>query len=124
MPAVCDSTQAAPDPSETGPQLPVLPVSDKHAALIGTVEEAVSRHPLNSATIDLTPIDSTHLILSRPRGPTDRLGGFVVDSVAPGEYVVMARRIGYQPSERRISLQVGRVDTVMFSLRRFSCIGY
>jgi hypothetical protein len=125
MPAVCDSTQAQPDPTEPGPQLPSLSSSTNRATLIGTIEEAVSRHPLRSGTIALTPMDSASSGSAvKSNVPSDQFGGFALDSLLPGEYVITARRIGYQPIEQRITLAVGRVDTVRFIMRRYSCVGY
>jgi hypothetical protein len=125
MAAVCDSTQASPDPSERGPRLPSLVPSERFATLIGTMEEAVSKHPLRGGTVDLTPTDSAN----RPPGvrlsvPADSLGGFAIDSVPPGEYVIRARRIGFDKIERTAVLDVGRVDTARFTMRRYSCVGY
>ena len=125
MAAVCDSTQASPDPSERGPQIPSLVPSEGFAALIGTMEEAVSKHPLRGGTVDLSPTDSVNRTASgRLSVPTDSLGGFAIDSVPPGEYVIRARRIGYDKIESRSILNVGRVDTARFTMRRYSCVGY
>jgi hypothetical protein len=125
LPGVCDSTQAQPDPNEVGPTFPSLSRSNSHAAVVGTIEEAVSRHPLRGGTIDLGPADSTsHGIVFQVRVPTDRFGGFALDSIPPGQYLITARRIGYQPIQRRVTLVAGRVDSATFIMRRYSCVGY
>lgn len=125
MPAVCDSTQASPDPNETGPQLPLVSLSPSHATVIGTVEEQVSRHPVRGGAIDLFPADSS----KRGNGlkfhvPTDLQGGFFLDSIPPGEYVILARSIGHQPTRRFVALNAGSTDTVRFAVRRYWCSGY
>ena len=125
LPGVCDSTPAPPDPSEPGPQLPSVSLSASHASVIGTVEEEVSRHPVRGGAIDLVLADSANRDNGRKlRVPTDLFGGFVLDSIPPGEYVIMARSIGHQPIRRLVLLDAGRTDTIRFSVRRYSCSGY
>ena len=125
MPAVCESTEAPPDPNETGPQLPLFSSSGVHAAIIGTVEERLSRHPVRGGTMDIIPADSSNRSGSRKfRVSTDLNGGFVLDSIPPGEYVILARSIGHEPTRRPVVLSAGRTDTVTFSVRRYSCSGY
>jgi hypothetical protein len=122
--AVCDSTLPALDTSVHRPMLPILEPSAKFAAVIGTMEEAGSTRPLRNGAIDVTSAASGNRITGESGVPTDSLGGFALDSIAPGKYVVEARHIGYLPLERRVTLEAGRVDTLRFAIRRHSCIGY
>jgi hypothetical protein len=126
MAPVCDSTPAQPDPNETGPTLPSFGAAGlNHAALIGTVEEAVSRHPLPGGVIDLSPADSAGGNgASRRRTYADQFARFILDSIAPGTYLIKARFFGHRPVERRAVLLPSTVDTLRFSLDRFSCVGY
>ena len=126
IPAVCDSTQADPDPTQRGPSLPsaALP-SPNHATIVGTVEQAGSRQPLVGGTIDLFPADSTNASSrTRRQGVTSPSAGFILDSIPPGVYVVRARHLVHLPVETRVELMAGRADTVRFVLRRFICSGY
>jgi len=122
---VCDSTPASPDSNEHGPQLPKFnSQSINDASLLGTVEEAVSRHPLHGAPIDLFIADSVNGNRAQRRVYTDQLGGFLFDSIPPGQYTVRARFFSHQPMQRQVVLHAGRPDTVRFSMRRYVCSGY
>jgi hypothetical protein len=123
---VCDSTQAEANPSEPGPMLPavVRSVTD-YAMVVGTAEEAASRHPFNASPIDLYPADTLNAASrTRLRTGTDKFGGFVFDSVPPGIYVIRGRFIAHQPAEQRVTVRAGSIDTVRLSLRRYVCYGY
>ena len=125
MPGVCDSTPAPPDQSGLGPRLPSVLPSASNATVIGTVEEEVSRHPVRGGAIDLFLADSANRGNGRKlHVPTDLFGGFVLDSIPPGEYVILARSIGHQPIRRLVVVSSGRADTLRFSVRRYLCSGY
>jgi hypothetical protein len=125
MAPVCDSTPATPAPNEGGPHLPKFePQSTSHASVLGTVEEAVSRRPLHGAPVDLFIADSVNGSHAQRRVYTDQLGGFVFDSISPGQYTVKARFFSHQPIQREVMLRAGRPDTVRFSMRRYVCTGY
>lgn len=78
--------------------------------LSGRVTDAVSGQP-----IPLVQVSVAGTSLGRS---TDDNGRYVIVGVPAGDYLVHARRIGYEPSSRRVTVMDGDIATADFALVR------
>ena len=97
----------------------VAPPAAGRGALAGVVTERGSGRALSDAVVSLLSPDA-RLPLAR----SDSAGGFGAADVAPGEYTLEVRRIGYRMDARPLSVRSGRLDTVRVELASQSCVGY
>ena len=98
------------------------------SSVIGTVTDSVNHHPLAGAMIQLAS-DSAKIVKS---ATSDSLGGFRIDSLAPGTYIIgffhptldslgldlLPRRLTVKPGEQRVDLSIPSAWTVVTQLCR------
>lgn len=77
--------------------------------IAGYVRDSAGQ-PLLGATVTTLPGDAT--------ARTDDAGRFVLPLLEPGEYRLTVRRVGYLPSETRVSVQAGVRARVEIELQR------
>lgn len=64
------------------------------AKIVGTFWDVESDTPVFSSAVDLRTVDGKETIVSVV---TDMDGGFVIDDVAPGEYMIVGRSFVHHP---------------------------
>ena len=107
----------------TRPKTAIVPRFDQQAitggftgALVGTVVDSAAGLPIEHAQLLLRSA-----ITAQPSYAfTDSHGGFVLGRVAPGNYSVLVRALGYAFRTDSVSISSSRVDTLSTRLRRVS----
>ena len=117
----CDSTPMKPLGRRT--QIPEVKLRLNAAVLTGLVVQKETGDAIEGATIELRDLNPTPNP-SRPFRYSDSKGGFAFDSVAPGSYRVLVRRIGEYTEADTVHPAASRVDTLRFRLRAYRCHGY
>jgi len=76
------------------------------AILCGTPMAAQQFVPVQGTVVDTAgrPLTQAEVLIGTRRGYTNAQGGFVVDSIRPGQYFITIRQIGYTPIRERIQL--------------------
>jgi hypothetical protein len=77
-------------------------------AISGIVTNLDTGTPVSGAVVTLLPVNRGH--------STDSLGRFAMDSVAPGDYVIATRGIGYEPRVDSLEVSTGSALTVRLPL--------
>ena len=101
----------------------VAPRSDR-AAIVGTVSEAGTGRPLESAISLRSDSAASGSPTAARTSYTDSLGGFTLLSVSPGAYTIHFQSLGHVMAERHLVVRMGATDTVLAELQFFTCIGY
>jgi len=109
----CDTTLKRPlRPAE----LPDVPVATGYGSLTGIVFRLGAGNGIDSASIILSPQDSTTPQSARSR-LTGQTGGFAFDSVVPGRYRLRAYVAWEHPESSLVSIVADRIDTVRIPMR-------
>jgi len=77
---------------------------EKGASVSGTITDKTSKQPVEFATVQLLNTDSSVTVSSI----TDKKGRFILLNVRPANYILRASFIGYERSEKAISVNMGQ----------------
>ena len=83
-----------------------------HGAIIGTVVDGSTKAPLRWVQVRAHNLADSSITYAQ----TDSAGGFYTAPLIPGEYLITARRVGYEQFAARLSLVAGVVDTLRATL--------
>lgn len=86
--------------------------------ITGVVVDSALHSPLVDVQISVGPVDAP----GTRGGRTDPAGKFTITGVPAGALIVRTRIIGYQPTEKRITLRAGETATVDFALLQQSAL--
>ena len=98
-----------PDPTLRVPAKPMV------GSLTGIVTDSANHQPLQGAEVFLTAMGGAPN--ARSQGSvTNGAGRFTITGVAAGEVTVRVRMIGYEPTQRNVTVRDGAATTVDFAL--------
>ena len=105
-------------------RLPSAPALNSiFGSIVGVATEAETSDALPGSGVALVSL-TNGTGQSQPERATDAGGGFVFDSVVPGDYLVRVRSLGHTHQEVAIAIKGNRVDTVRLKLPAYRCYGY
>ena len=90
--------------------LPVMAYGQARGGLEGRVLDATGR-PLAFAEVRVSQVGT-----SPGRAATDAGGSWRITHLAPGEYLVSVRRVGYRPASRQMRVEAGRSAQLTITL--------
>jgi hypothetical protein len=118
---VCDTTPMK--PFGRAVEVPEMRRRTDFGVLTGVVLQDETGDAIEGAVVDLRVIDrvpdSAHIWRY-----TNSKGGFSFDSLKPGTYRLLARRVGESVGIDTIHPRAGRVDTLSVRMRAYRCYGY
>jgi hypothetical protein len=118
----CDTTPMKPQGRIA--RLPSAPgLNSSFGSVVGVVSEAETSDALPGSGVALVSL-ANGTGRSQPERASDAGGGFVFDSVVPGDYRLRVRSLGHIHQEVAISVTGSRVDTVRMKLPAYRCYGY
>ena len=87
------------------------------AQILGTVISDTGGHPLRYANVFLPSGSATGQLNPSCSSNVDSAGRFAIGGIAGGEYLVVARAIGYEAARQTVSLRARSTATLHFRLR-------
>jgi Carboxypeptidase regulatory-like domain len=93
---------------------PAATASPTTGTLVGSVDERVINLALPRASVRISGEEKRQVV-------TDSMGGFVIDSIKPGRYEVIAARIGYDGQRDSVQFSPGQVVTRQYHLGYMVC---